>query len=493
MKKVFFVALFAITLIGCSSVQPQSVPTNFPKNTLGTPKAVLETDTVTSTVSPTHPIRTPTPSETLTPTLESVPTSNFDKIKFTIFTPAPPAICPQKSQTDIEISTALPQDEVSYQSGILKILNQGGIHQLLTYLKKNNSDDYNYVDLTNDGVDELILRTPLSDGNVNVFGCQNGSYVKLLSVTRVYDYGPGILAVKDVNKDGVNELVLDLLTCHYCSGILVYEWNGQGFENLVRNWYIDDQTNKLAHYDIAELGGYTFTSINDIDNNGTYELILDGGIPSYLSAQSGYEGPWRGQKVIYMWDGHYYVWYSQKYSSPNFRFEAVQDGDTEAAQGDYDAAISSYQAAIFNDKLKSWTSDVWQDLIHQNEQAQSLAYPDITKMPFNQTEYDQLSAYARYRIMIIYLKQGWDSDAQVIYQTLQEKYAQENPGHPYVEMATEFWNEYQISSDLASACDKTIAYVTNHQEILEPLGSHGLWDNSYSPYSICPFQKSTGN
>jgi len=108
-------------------------------------------------------------------------------------------------------------------------------------------------------------------------------------------------------------------------------------------------------------------------------------------------------------------------------------------------------------------------------------------------EYDQLSAYARYRIMIIYLNKGWDGDAKTIYQTLQEKYPKENPGYPYVEMATEFWNEYQLSHDVASACNKAITYATDHKEILEPLGSHGLWDKNYTPDSICPFQKSDGN
>jgi len=90
--------------------------------------------------------------------------------------------------------------------------------------------------------------------------------------------------------------------------------------------------------------------------------------------------------------------------------------------------------------------------------------------------------------MTVYFKRGWDSDAKTIYQTLQEKYPEENPGYPYVEMAIEFWNEYQASHDLEAACDKSIMYVSQHAEILDPLGSHGLWDYSYyDPKIICPF------
>lgn len=213
--------------------------------------------------------------------------------------------------------------------------------------------------------------------------------------------------------------------------------------------------------------------------------MLDGGRPSYTGGWTGIDGPWRNQKVIYMWNGENYVWYSQEYYPPNFRFEAIQDGDTETIRGDYDSALKFYQAAIFDDKLKSWTQEVWRDL-SQNQDIRILSYPDIEKMPFNQVEYDQLSAYARYRIMIIYLKQGWDSDAKTMYETLVEKYPQGNLGYPYAELATEFWNEYRSSHDLTLSCDEAITYATKHTEILEPLGSHGLFDKHYEPESICP-------
>ncbi len=52
-------------------------------------------------------------------------------------------------------------------------------------------------------------------------------------------------------------------------------------------------------------------------------------------------------------------------------------------------------------------------------------------------EYPNLAAYARYRIMLLYLLQGWDSDAQVIYETLQEIILR---GHPVRSMPN--WRAY---------------------------------------------------
>lgn len=441
-------------------------------------------------ITPVRPTQVPSSTPSLFPTLVSIPTSDFQNIKRVIFTPAPPVDCPPIATSKIAIPETLPDDEPKYEEVILEILNSGGIEQLMTRLPDFKYLDFKYEDLTNDGVRELTISNPTLRGNLIAFGCKDGEFVNLLTINPAYEYGPHILAVQDINRDGVKELVVDMLTCHYCTGIMVYEWNGQDFESLVKAWRIDYSSNKLDYWTVAELDGYTEASIEDVDNNGTFELVLDGGIPSYLGAMTGWEGPWRGQRVIYMWDGEHYVWYSQKYKAPSFRFEAIQDGDRETVNGNYDSALSFYQDAIFNDRLKSWTEDVWHKLLLQNEEAQSLRYPDIQKMPFNQAEYDQLSAYARYRIMILHLKRGWEEDAKVVYQTLQAMFPEGSLGYPYTEIASEFWNEYQISHDLVRSCDKAISYATINEDILIPLGNHGngLWELSYSPQSICPFK-----
>lgn len=322
---------------------------------------------------------------------------------------------------------------------------------------------------------------------MNVYGCQDKKFVNLLTISSDLEHPPNINAIQDLNGNGVNELVVGIFGSHCCTGFMVYEWNGARFESLVKTWEVSYASGKLEDGDVVELGGNAQVSVIEIDNNGLYEIILDGGFPSYTGGWTGIDRPWREEKVVYMWNGENYVWYSQEYYPPNFRFEAIQDGDTEKIRGDYDSALKSYQAAIFDNKLKSWTQEVWRDL-SQNQDPQNLRYPDLEKMPFNQNEYDQLSAYARYRIMVIYLKQGWYGDAKTVYEALLEKHPYENKGYPYTELAKEFRDEFQSSHDISSSCNMAIAYATNHSEILEPLGSHGLFDEYYEPEDICPFR-----
>jgi len=139
MRKIVILFLCNFVLIGCGA-QVAPVLDTFPTNTIEITKQPM-TVVLTSTLSSTRPSRTPQPSQTPTPTLESIPTSNFKDVIFSKFTPAPPASCPQISQTNVEIPTTFPEDESSYQDSILRILNIGGINQLLTYLHKTQPED----------------------------------------------------------------------------------------------------------------------------------------------------------------------------------------------------------------------------------------------------------------------------------------------------------------------------------------------------------------
>lgn len=467
MRKIIIIFFCSVVMMGCVAQEQNNLDDFITVTPVITKQTTLTVSALSTTLTPVPSTRTPSFTLSPTSTRISTPTSDFQNIPQVILTPASPAICPPSNASDIEIPDALSLGE----SSILTVLNTGRVERLVRLLSAGNGANFKYEDLTNDGVRELIIGYwSASSKVVTVFGCQNGKYENLLTIEKFFPFIPGITTVQDLNHNGVKELVVDMWASHCCTGIMVYEWNGVGFESLVK-------TNRTLDY----------SDIADIDGNGIYELMLDGGRPSYTGGWTGIDGPWRGQRVVYMWNGKNYVWFSQKYDAPSFRFEAIQDGDTETVRGDYDSALKSYQAAIFDDKLKSWTQEVWRD-ISQNQDAQNLSYPDVNKMPFNQDEYDQLSAYARYRIMIIHLKQGWESDAKTVYDTLIEKYPQENSGYPYAELATEFWNEFQSSHDLILSCDKAIAYAIGHEEILEPLGSHGLFDAFYEPEDVCPFR-----
>ena len=328
----------------------------------------------------------------------------------------------------------------------MNFLNAGGNPALL---------EGSQVDLTNDRVDETILITnnPVAPtrGILYVFGCSDKEYHVLHKDRSAYDGWPWVSEIIDMNMNGVPELVIGQLTCHYCTGMSVYEWDGWQVQSLVRNWIIivDGDQHKVEYGDFAELSGYATGYVQDIDGNGTIEIVIEGGTPSYAAGLAGADGPWRKGKLVYMWDGNYFVWHSYEYiTPPEFRFQALQDGDIASEAGRFKDALISYQDVIENDDLLSWSTDTrekYSELKTRELQGTPVVLGEA--IPFDQTEYDQLFAYVRFRIMLLHILRGWNSDAETVYVTLQQEVTPESAGYPYLEMATLFWAEYSSSGD----------------------------------------------
>ena len=113
-----------------------------------------------------------------------------------------------------------------------------------------------------------------------------------------------------------------------------------------------------------------------------------------------------------------------------------------------------------------------------------------TPYPNDLTEYPRLAAYAYYRIMLLHLVQGHESDAATVYNTLQEKFSNDPNGRPYVEMGIAFWNAYQSTHKMYDGCAAAIQYAAEHPDLLTPLGSdyHGWQSHIYKPEDVCPFR-----
>lgn len=430
---------------------------------------------------------TPTPSvtrrpPTLTPTITLTPTrtATFDPQTIRTATPAQAAICPQV--TPGPVATPVLEDENNYfvlkEEDLLAFLNQYGPQP---FLMNQFDSSQIFQDLTHDGVPEFVF----SGNSMYIFGCQNGQYIELAALPPdIYLFSPEIKAIKDLNKNGVPELYI--LIARYTQGghdYRVLEWDGNQFRDLldVSGEYSGDDRSVLY----LEAGYITF---DDVDQDGMQELVAVSGLhdrgDGTDAAYNG--GPWRKLQTYYRWNGTHFVYFKKLFAQPVYRFQAVLDGDQATIDGDLDRALDLYQQAIFSDELDWWS---WERMMV--EKLSNSPNPQLP--PSDPFEYPNLAAYSRYRIMLIHLARGYQSDALTVFNTLQKLFPPGEPGHAYAEMAQTFWDEYTGTQNMARSCDKAIQFATAHpEEIFTYLESsaYGWQRIEYQAQleMLCPFQ-----
>lgn len=473
-QTTLFIGL-AFLVAACASPSP-AVPTHTANPIpTATPQA---TGTLAPTVQPTvKPTATVAPSNTSEPTVSPTVAAIAPTASGTgVCPPINPEVTPS---FESEIIEAAPRP--SLEQPVLDFLNQGGSPKLLEDLFRKTNRKFFEGDVTGDNVPELGI----FDMSLHMLGCIGGKYKVILEGDVMqpppYTTHYEIKAVTDMNLDGIPETIISEpnLCMDFCSGVVVYTWTGA----------------ELAEY--INVGGDYEIEIKDTDNNGTLELLLTGGMPSGFSNSSYPDDlPWRWETDMYMWDGFSFKLKRETFSTPEYRFQAVQDGDEATRWGDYEKALSFYQEAIFSNKLDWWSPDklaYQQELWFDRWAGEPSPTPPAAPKP-DPAEYNNLAAYARYRIMLLHVKQGHISDAKVVYNTLQEKFPAGVAGHAYADMAKAFWDSYEKDNDLGIACKKAIDYATAYPlEVLTYLGNtgnnryHGHQSHVYKPADVCPF------
>ncbi len=249
-------------------------------------------------------------------------------------------------------------------------------------------------------------------------------------------------------------------------------------------------------------GGAAFSFANT-DSDPLLELIVTL-YPSWEKKRYEDGFPWRTVYDHYKWNGSNFIFARHIYSSPAFRFQAVNDGDWAFLYGDYINAISHYRLAISDDSLLWYTEERrMYSLIHDIP----WAFRDVTPIPatYDPNEYPNLAAYSYFRMMLADIKLGRLSFAQTTYDWLQINFPTGKPGHAYAELAGEFWDVYKISQNFAMACSVVNDYAKLYpEEIFRYLSNSAIidgikinWPNAinfgeqsselrYSPELICP-------
>ncbi len=477
MKQILISLLSGILfLAACGQTSPtiQIAPTPVVGNLTST-LPPIPTNTNTSV-----PTETPTASITLLPTIPTF-TPTFDARTIVTITPALKAECP-KLDTTIKAENYLP-NKLEYPSPgapdkILEFLNKGGNGQSLVkrldqiYSKVEYSGGYAFLDVTNDQISEFLYVELYYGERPIVFSCKNGKYEILTILSGQHDFDFYEMEFEDLNSDGIPEIIVTGTggVSFPISTIYLYEWTGRTFSIL-------GQVSILA---------LRQTQIKDVDGNRTKEISFSGDNPGCLSCKNFI--PQRQRTITSGWNGKEFVEISIEFESPEYRFQAIQDADAAVIVGKYDKAFHLYEKAISNKKLEWWSPERM-----QYKQETYAWFPGVTPPPIpseDKTEYPRLAAYAYYRMMLLHIVKGEETEAGATYNTLQQKFDNDPHAHRYVEMATAFWDAYQSTHKMYDGCAAAIQYAVEHTEILVPLGSnyHGSQSHIYVPADVCPFR-----
>ncbi|MGB8213750.1 MAG: hypothetical protein WCE68_09360 [Anaerolineales bacterium] len=480
------VLLLCLFLAACAAKAPAAtppVPTAIPTLTLPQPSTA---PTATPTI-----VSMPTATGTDTPTPTNTPV--FDPRHIQTATLAPPAMCPildaNVKPPSLNIDWAL-DDSPLFRIIILDYLNNYGLTAFMQ--QEALTRRFVFADLINDGLNEIIYQ---STAFLMVFGCWQNKFQVLLLYPFMGSAPGGITLIKDVNHDGIPELVFN--TGYAIDGIhsyMIYEWDGSQLKSRITNTSFENVSDSV----IVNATGYI--SFDDANRDGLPEFIAHSGVEDMMSYLP--VGPWRNVNSIYQWNGNQYIFTREEWAPPEYRFQAVQDADRLFKDGEYERALALYQYAITSDRLKWWSPEL--QFFYQQKSGYERGWVQALEVPpppaEDRNEYIALSAYSYFRIMLIHLIQGQVAAARSDYELTQTRFLDNPYGKAFAEIAATFWDEYTATQNLVSACQKASAYAELHQDVLLPyLGNltdvsnpnyieHGDQSLDYEPESICPLQ-----
>jgi hypothetical protein len=320
-----------------------------------TPIPVVDKITATPSPIPTN-TNTFVPTETLTSTITPLPTvptftPTFDTSTIVRVTSAPKADCP-KEDPSVVAKFATPDSYGSYEiystSEILDYLNSGGT---LDRLQDPGLEEI--ADITGDSLHEVLYKS----FGYSFFGCKDGQYQDLLDFAG--DFGTNLADVLDLNKDGIPQMILYDVVHYGYADIFIFEWDGNKFRSL-----IDMGTDTSTGILIDAVSATSPHKITDTNGDGLKEIVivydvnqLCGGFGDFCDGT-----PARKLTTILVWNGQNYVVKQRNYTPAQYRFQAIQDGDTASSQKEYDKALGLYQEAIFSNKLKSYSPEIRDNL-----------------------------------------------------------------------------------------------------------------------------------
>src|SRR5688572_4373743 len=393
---------------------------------------ISSTATATGFVTATLSIEKPT-IQPVTPTLDF---ASFD------------GKCPTVSPTSVFEYTSSQSFRDFLNSGGSFVALQSGFNALVQQKAELRDGRISNVDLTGDGVSEVIISAILEKSSIwQILGCNSGRYEALSDIR-----DPGLRYLRfavDLNGDKLPEVIGYRETRPESTRLFeffVQGWNGHQFVDLIDDTRFNE-VGKHLPIDITDWQKIVANAtIRTGDNNrdGLYEVIVIGGLITPVpTCETRFE---RQFTEIWGWNGRSFQFVERVYMMPIYRFQRSADGDLAFALKQFDLALKSYQDVLFDENL--FKRDQYLSHLEYCKGFGPAIDPELIE-----NEQDQLEAYARWRILLIHTITGSQDAMQVVYQTLQDKFPDGRPGHSYAIIASAFWEEYQASQDILSACE----------------------------------------
>jgi hypothetical protein len=428
-NKLEIYLIVMLFLLACGA--PANVATTTPSELPG--QAVLPTDTPIPSPPPTEP---PPPTATLPP----------DQI----------CVHPQ-AHSPLEAGAF-----DNYPGEILGFLNAGGtVDDLIQNLNNleiaNEPPTAQWVDLTGDGRNDVALSIInresqyfVPEGMLLVYTCQASEYVlTYIQLSDDFFGAPAIIHVRDLNDDGLNELIISSPGCgaHTCfEDTRVLSWSGTAFEN-----HLEGNTTDLPFPDVQ---------ITDYDQDRIYSLEVVGKGFGSVGA-----GPQR--EVTHIWDydpaNGIWVMTEEHLGVSSYRIHMVHDADEALERGEYEVALLLYNQAFNDPGLKDWADPV--------------------------TEQRNIGAYARFKSIVAYLYLGDIDTATSFFVQMGPIFPEEFQQHAFVQMAQLLINSYVADGSIVGGCKAAEDFAAEHADvILEPLGPayFGYANREFTPDDICP-------
>ncbi len=302
------------------------------------------------------------------------------------------------------------------------------------------------VDLTGEGTPDVVItyNAPDDGGTILILTCTNGIYTPAFQETPG-GTAPQLLNVGDMNHDGRADVVYSSYLCDAQNS------DDCSYETQVITW-LPDQGRFVSILNGAINSG-SLPSIADTDNDQVQEIVVH-----LDNSGTRITGPLRTGLNIYDWNGTAYVLSIVQLDPPRFQVQVIQEADAAFSRLDTNNAISLYELASSDKTLHYWFNDE----------------PTILK------------SYLDYRLMLAYAYTSSDKLLKT-YQAAQTDFPDPANAPVYMSMVNAFWDAWQVTDNLHSACTQVQAIIVARPEALSLLNRYGSRSPTYTAQDLCPF------